>query len=112
MLCRKLGLLNNTLVAIDGSKFKAADDSSFTFKFGDTEPLCNELLRLIRLGDKTATREALSAFEVSGEAMPIVGRRDTALNWNGTPALLLETLEVFQMRFATLMKAWRLRRRE
>lgn len=32
MLCRKLGLLNNTLVAIDGSKFKAADnrDRNFT----------------------------------------------------------------------------------
>ena len=44
--------------------------------------------------------------------MPVVGRRDTALNWNGARALLLETLEVFQMRFAMLMKAWRLRRRE
>jgi hypothetical protein len=44
--------------------------------------------------------------------MPVVGRRDTALNWNGTPALLLETLEVFQMHFAPMMKAWRLRRRE
>ena len=99
--------MNNTLVAIDGSKFKAVnnrdknftrakmkprlaevessvdcyleqltevdateateateatDDSSVTFKFGDNEPLCNELLRLIRLGDKTATCEALSAF--------------------------------------------------
>ena len=32
MLCRKLGLLNNTLVAIDGSKFKAVNnrDKNFT----------------------------------------------------------------------------------
>jgi uncharacterized protein YhfF len=74
-------------------------DDPVTFKFGDNEPLCKELLRLIRLGKKTATCDALSAFEVGGEAMPVVGRRDTALNWNGTPALLLETLDVFQMRF-------------
>ena len=31
--------------------------------------------------------------------MPVVGRRDTALNWDGTPALIIETLEVIQMRF-------------
>ncbi len=43
--------------------------------------------------------EALRAFGPGGEAMPVVGRRDIALNWNGTSALLLETVEVFQMRF-------------
>lgn len=31
--------------------------------------------------------------------MPEVGRRDTALNWDGTPALVIETLEVTQRRF-------------
>jgi len=31
--------------------------------------------------------------------MPVVGRRDVALNWDGTPALLLETLQVIQERF-------------
>jgi uncharacterized protein YhfF len=77
----------------------AQQDASVTFTFGDNEPLCNELLSLIRLGKKTATCDALSEFGLDGDAMPVVGRRDTALNWNGTPALLLETVEVFQMRF-------------
>ena len=70
-----------------------------TFKFGDSEELCNELLRLVRSGKKTATCEALRAFESGAEEMPVVGRRDVALNWDESPALLLETLEVTPMRF-------------
>ncbi len=73
--------------------------SLVSFKFGDNEELCNELLRLVRLGKKTATCEALRVFGSDGEAIPVVGRRDTALNWDGTPALIIETLEVTQMRF-------------
>ncbi len=73
--------------------------SLVSFKFGDNEELCNELLRLVRLGQKTATCEALRVFGSDGEAIPVVGRRDTALNWDGTPALIIETLEVTQMRF-------------
>ena len=72
---------------------------SVSFTFGDSEELCNELLRLVRLGKKTATCEALRAFGPDGEAMAVVGRRDIALNWDGTPALLIETLEVTQKRF-------------
>lgn len=73
---------------------------SVTFRFGDNEELCNELLDLVRSGKKTATCEALRAFGApGGEAMPVVGRRDVALNWDGTPALILETLEVTEMRF-------------
>ncbi len=70
-----------------------------TFTFGDNEELCNELLRLVRSGKKTATCEALRMFGPEGEAMPVVGRQDVALNWDGTPALLIETLEVTQKRF-------------
>ncbi len=70
-----------------------------TFTFGDNEELCNELLRLVRSGQKTATCEALREFGPDGEEIPVVGRRDVALNWDGTPALLIETLEVTQMRF-------------
>jgi uncharacterized protein YhfF len=73
--------------------------SQVTFKFGDSEQLCNELLRLVRSGKKTATCEALRAYESAGEALPEVGRRDTALNWDGAPALIIETVEVIQMRF-------------
>ncbi len=72
---------------------------SVSFTFGDNEELCNELLRLVRLGKKTATCEALREFGPDGEAMPVVGRTDIALNWDGTPALLIETLEVTQKRY-------------
>lgn len=72
---------------------------SITFTFGDSEELCNELLALIRSGQKTATCGALREFGPDGDAMPVVGRRDVALNWDGTPALMLETLELTQMRF-------------
>ncbi len=70
-----------------------------SFKFGDNEDLCNELLRSVRSGKKTATCEALREFGPDGEEIPVVGRRDVALNWGGMPALLIETLKVTQMRF-------------
>lgn len=72
---------------------------SVTFTFGDNEKLCRELLRLVRSGKKTATCEALREFGPGGQSMPVVGRRDVALNWDGTPALVIETLEVTEKRF-------------
>ena len=80
-------------------ELEAEGAGSVTFTFGDSEDLCNNLLRLVRSGKKTATCEALRAYGHEGDAMPTVGRRDTALNWNGTPALVLETLDVSQVRF-------------
>lgn len=79
-----------------------------SFKFGDNEELCNELLSLVRSGKKTATCEALRKFGTDGEAMPVVGRRDVALNWDGTPALLIETLEVTQTRFCDVNESFAL----
>ncbi len=70
-----------------------------TFTFGDSPRLCAELLALVRSGRKTATCEALRVFEAEPEAMPQVGRRDIALNWDGTPALEIETTEVTLCRF-------------
>ena len=70
-----------------------------TFTFGDGESLCGRLLGLVREGRKTATCGALRDFEEDGEALPVAGRRDIALNWDGTPALVIETLEVRQRRF-------------
>ena len=80
-------------------KLKDLQASSVSFRFGDSEALCNELLVLVRTGKKTATCEALSVFGPGGEDMPVVGRRDIALNWDGSPSLLLETTEVTQQRF-------------
>ena len=78
------------------------------FKFGDSEELCNKLLRLVRSGEKTATCDALRKFGPGGEIMPVVGRRDVALNWDGTPALLLETTEVTQTRFCDVAESFAL----
>jgi uncharacterized protein YhfF len=69
-----------------------------TLTFGDSEALCDDLLSRVRAGAKTATCGALRDFE-AGEVMPVAGRRDIALNWDGTPALVIETTEVTLRRF-------------
>lgn len=75
-----------------------------TFTFGDNKELCDSLLRLVRDGKKTATCGALRDFGkgrmIDGkESLPVAGRRDIALNWNGTPALVIKTVEVSVRRF-------------
>lgn len=70
-----------------------------TFTFGDSERLCDRLLALVRAGRKTATCAALRDIEAGAEALPAVGRRDIALAWDRTPALVIETLEVTIRRF-------------
>lgn len=69
-----------------------------TFKFGDSAALCERLLSLVRSGQKVATCAALRDYQ-GGEAMPEIGRRDIALNWDDTPALVIETVELVQCRF-------------
>jgi uncharacterized protein YhfF len=69
-----------------------------TFKFGDSTGLCASLVGLVRAGKKVATCGALRDYQ-NGEAMPDVGRRDIALNWDDTPALVIETVEIIQCRF-------------
>lgn len=69
-----------------------------TFRFGDNATLCAELLALVRSGRKRATCGALHDYE-GGEAMPRVGRCDIALTWEGSPALVIETVELVQCRF-------------
>ena len=70
-----------------------------TFKFGDSAHLCQALLALVKSGRKTATCGALGDFQNGTEAMPKVARQDIALNWDGTPALVIETVSVEQKRF-------------
>ncbi len=70
-----------------------------TFKFGDNQKLCDELLTLVRSGKKTATCGALRDFKSGAEAMPVVGRRDIALDWCDMPALVIETVEVAIKRY-------------
>lgn len=70
-----------------------------TFKFGDSAKLCQHLIALVRQGKKTATCAALSDFDGEPEAMPVVGRCDIAANWDGTPALVIRTTKVEQIRY-------------
>ncbi|WP_432255612.1 ASCH domain-containing protein [Limimaricola sp. AA108-03] len=84
------------MVTMDELKARHPDLESF--RFGDGPELCDELIALVRSGKKTATCGALRDFE-AGEPMPKVGRRDVALNWDGRPALMIETVEVTQRRF-------------
>jgi uncharacterized protein YhfF len=65
-----------------------------TFTFGDNRVLCDRLLGLVRAGKKTATCGARRNFGPGGEPMPVKGRRDIALDWDGNPALVIETLDV------------------
>ncbi|GHF08869.1 ASCH domain-containing protein [Aliiroseovarius zhejiangensis] len=70
-----------------------------TFKFGDGPELSARLIALVRSGKKRATCGALADFADEPEAMPVVGRTDIATNWDGTPALVIKTVRVQQIRF-------------
>ena len=76
-----------------------ANPDAETFRFGDGPELCAEILALVRSGHKTATCDAASVYGDGGDAWPEVGRRDIALNWDGTPAVMTETVEVQTRRF-------------
>ncbi|MEM8848999.1 MAG: ASCH domain-containing protein [Pseudomonadota bacterium] len=68
-------------------------------EFGDSRPLSDELIGLILSGRKTATCFALRDIEASGEPMPVVGRRDIVIDWDGRPVLVTETTEITRLRF-------------
>jgi uncharacterized protein YhfF len=79
-----------------------------TFAFGDNRALCDELLALVRAGRKTATCGAARDFGPKGEPLPVPGRRDIALDWDGTPALVIETVEVTHRLFREVDAAFAL----
>jgi uncharacterized protein YhfF len=79
-----------------------ANPEAETFRFGDSAALCAEIVALVRSGKKTATCEAASAYGKGGDAWPEVGRRDVALHWDGSPAVMLETVEVSTRRFCDM----------
>ncbi|MCB2129216.1 MAG: ASCH domain-containing protein [Rhodobacteraceae bacterium] len=87
----------NTILALNAAR--ARYPGAETFTFGDSRALCDRLLQLVRSGAKTATCGALRDFHAEGEALPIAGRRDIALDWDGGPALVIETREVTIRRF-------------
>lgn len=76
---------------------EAVFEESWTF--GDSAELSDQLLALVRSGQKTATCGALVDYETEGEPLPVVGRRDLITAWDGTPAVLIEVTEVSLTRF-------------
>ena len=70
-----------------------------TFVFGDSEAMSDRLLALVRSGKKRATCGAVRDFSADGDPLPVVGRRDIALEWDGRPALVIQTVEVTIRRF-------------
>lgn len=82
--------------------------ASSSFTFGDSETLCQTLIALVREGKKTATCGALTDFDSEGELLPVVGREDIALNWDGTPALIIRTTEVSTVRFCDVSEEFAL----
>ncbi len=87
---------------------KSEFPNSVAFTFGDNEALCQTLLALVRSGKKRATCEGLRTFEQEGEPLPKVGRQDIALNWDGTPALAIETESVELVRFCDVNESFAL----
>ncbi|MDH5797641.1 MAG: ASCH domain-containing protein [Paracoccaceae bacterium] len=79
-----------------------------TFRFGDNEELCERLIGLVRNGRKTATCGAARDFEEEPEAMPKVGRCDIATYWDGTPALVIRTVEVTRQRYCDVSEEFAL----
>ena len=83
------------------ASIQARYPGSETFRFGDSDELCSALIALVRSGKKRATcsSELNAKF---GSAMPELGRRDIALNWDGTPAMVIETKEIREVRFCDM----------
>lgn len=79
-----------------------------TFKFGDSEYLSQHLLELVRAEQKVATCGALGSFQSGEEAMPAVGQISVALNWDGTPAVAIETTEIGITRFCDVDESFAL----
>jgi len=64
--------------------------------YGDSEALSNELLALIRIGQKRAGTSLLWAVEADGEELPAPGDIEVVLDFHGMPALVtrIKTVEV------------------
>lgn len=75
------------------------------FRYGDNRALCEEILGLVRAGRKTVTCDAVASFAARGEAPPEPGRTDIAVDWDGQPALAVETVSVEYLRFSEMDEA-------
>jgi len=84
-------------VTLEDAKARYPDAQVFTF--GDNAALCARLLALVRSGAKRATCDAHRAYTAKDIPLPVVDGISVALNWDGTPALVIRTTEVRIVRF-------------
>ncbi|MEM6891965.1 MAG: ASCH domain-containing protein [Pseudomonadota bacterium] len=72
-----------------------------TFSFGDSPALVEALNALVRSGKKRATCASQAEID-AGEPAAVLGHRDIALEPDGSPAFVIETLELRATTFAEM----------
>lgn len=79
-----------------------------TFKFGDSQELCNRLLSLVRTEKKVATCGALREYEAENEPIPEIGQISIALNMEGDPELAIVSTSISITRFCDVDESFAL----
>ncbi|MDR0488019.1 MAG: ASCH domain-containing protein [Propionibacteriaceae bacterium] len=64
------------------------------WSFGDSPEFANELLSLVMEDRKTATTSLMQEYDKDEEAIPHVGDLSIILDGQGTPTVLIKTVEV------------------
>lgn len=76
------------------------------FHFDDNEASANELADLVVAGVKRATAGLIWSFESAGGLSPTAGAFSVVTYWDGTPACVIETLEVEVLPFERVSAAF------
>lgn len=76
-----------------------------TFRLAENATRCEQLNELVALGKKTATCLPWSEFENDQDALPVKGRCDIIAAWDGTPALVVRTVDVQRVKFRNVTPA-------
>lgn len=71
-----------------------AGDEYVVDRFGDSVELSDQLLGIVRHGQKRATADLVDEFAHRGEPLPRVGAHWVACDGRGAPALVLRTTEL------------------
>jgi len=70
-----------------------------TFQFGHDAASSKAAIDLVRAGKKRAVCAPALDFEDDAASMPVEGRTDIVAHWDGTPALVVKTVRVQQVRY-------------
>ncbi|NKX44323.1 ASCH domain-containing protein [Roseicyclus persicicus] len=82
-------------------ELRARYPGAVAYRFGASPEGSAALLALVRAGRKRATCLAEAEVE-AGEAPPVVGRCDIAVDFEGVPQLVTRTLELRRVRFCDM----------